>query len=125
MHGLPDTAPDGSRFPSGRAHAPHAALTAGPFTLPADGGQLPRVALRYAKLPVKQAVISPALSLMYPAEGSRATRAISSRRSAARAQKNESGAVCAKGGIRCRSTSRGRLAVKIDPTATAQQLRRR
>ncbi len=45
-------------------------LTAGPFRYKTYADSYLDVALRYAHVPVKQAVISPsALSLMYPAEG--------------------------------------------------------
>jgi 5-methyltetrahydropteroyltriglutamate--homocysteine methyltransferase len=45
-------------------------LTSGPFRYKVSADRFLDVALRYAHVPVKQAVISPsALSLMYPAEG--------------------------------------------------------
>jgi 5-methyltetrahydropteroyltriglutamate--homocysteine methyltransferase len=71
VHGLPNTAPDGFaiRFADGHTRRlPR--LTRGPFRYRRYAGAYLDVAIRYAHVPVKQAVISPsALSLMYPAEG--------------------------------------------------------
>ncbi len=71
VHGLPNTAPDGFKIPFSAGHTRRMPrLTAGPFRYRRLADQYLDVALRYARLPVKQAVISPsALSLMYPAEG--------------------------------------------------------
>ena len=71
VHGLSNTAPEGFRIPF---HAGHTRcmprLTAGPFRYKVYADSYLDVALRYSKVPVKQAVISPsALSLMYPADG--------------------------------------------------------
>jgi 5-methyltetrahydropteroyltriglutamate--homocysteine methyltransferase len=67
VDGLPNTSPDGFKIPFAAGHIRHMPrLTSGPVSADRflDG------ALRYAHVPVKQAVISPsALSLMYPAEG--------------------------------------------------------
>ena len=71
VHGLPNTAPDGFKIPFAAGHIRHMPrLTSGPFRYKVSADRFLDVALRYANVPVKQAVISPsALSLMYPAEG--------------------------------------------------------
>jgi 5-methyltetrahydropteroyltriglutamate--homocysteine methyltransferase len=70
VHGLPNVSPDGFKIPFAAGHTRRMhRLTAGPFRYKRSADQYLEVALRYAKVPVKQAVISPsALSLMYPAE---------------------------------------------------------
>jgi 5-methyltetrahydropteroyltriglutamate--homocysteine methyltransferase len=71
VHGLSNTAPDGFRIPFAAGHVRRMPrLTAGPFRYRRYADSFLEVAKRYARLPLKQAVISPsALSLMYPAEG--------------------------------------------------------
>jgi 5-methyltetrahydropteroyltriglutamate--homocysteine methyltransferase len=71
VHGLPNTAPDGFKIPFSAGHTRRMPrLTAGPFRYRRMADSYLDVAMRYAHLPIKQAVISPsALSLMYPAEG--------------------------------------------------------
>jgi 5-methyltetrahydropteroyltriglutamate--homocysteine methyltransferase len=71
VHGLTNTAPDGFRIPFTAGHTRRMPrLTAGPFRYRRYADSYLDVATRYARLPLKQAVISPsALSLMYPAEG--------------------------------------------------------
>ena len=71
MDGLPNTSPDGFIIPFAAGHIRHMPrLTSGPFRYKVSADRFLDVALRYAHVPVKQAVISPsALSLMYPAEG--------------------------------------------------------
>jgi 5-methyltetrahydropteroyltriglutamate--homocysteine methyltransferase len=71
VHGLTNTAPDGFRIPFAAGHVRRMPrLTNGPFRYRRYADSYMDVALRYAHVPVKQAVISPsALSLMYPAEG--------------------------------------------------------
>ena len=70
VHGLPNTAPDGFKIPFSAGHTRRMPrLTAGPFRYKRHADSFLDVALRYAHVPVKQAVISPsALSLMYPAD---------------------------------------------------------
>src|SRR3989441_2439183 len=70
VHGLPNTAPDGFRIPFSDGHTRRLPrLTRGPFRYRRYADSYLDVAMRYAHVPVKQAVISPsALSLMYPAE---------------------------------------------------------
>ena len=71
VHGLPNTAPDGFKIPFSAGHTRRMPrLTAGPFRYRRLADSYLEVASRYARVPIKQAVISPsALSLMYPAEG--------------------------------------------------------
>ncbi len=70
VHGLSNTAPDGFRIPFAAGHTRRMPrLTAGPFRYKRYADGYLEVAMRYATVPLKQAVISPsALSLMYPAE---------------------------------------------------------
>jgi len=69
VHGLPNTAPDGFRIPFAAGHVRRMPrLTGGPFLYKRHADSYLDVALRYTRMPLKQAVISPsALSLMYPA----------------------------------------------------------
>lgn len=70
VHGLPNTSPDGFTIPFEAGHSRRMPkLLRGPFRYRTYADQYLEVAMRYAQVPVKQAVISPsALSLMYPAE---------------------------------------------------------
>lgn len=70
VDGLPNTAPDGFKIPFSAGHVRRMLrLTSGPFRYRRHADSYLDVAMRYARVPVKQAVISPsALSLMYPAE---------------------------------------------------------
>src|SRR5471032_2446937 len=65
VHGLPNTSPDGFRIPFAAGHSRQMPrLTSGPFHYNLSADRFLEVALRYAHVPVKQAVISPsALSL--------------------------------------------------------------
>ncbi len=70
VHGLPNSAPDGFKIPfeAGHVRRMHR-LTAGPFRYMSRADSYLEFALKHARVPLKQAVISPsALSLMYPAE---------------------------------------------------------
>jgi 5-methyltetrahydropteroyltriglutamate--homocysteine methyltransferase len=71
VHGLSNTAPDGFRIPFAAGHTRRMPrLTSPPFRYKRYADAYLDVALRYASVPVKQAVISPsALSLLYPTEG--------------------------------------------------------
>jgi 5-methyltetrahydropteroyltriglutamate--homocysteine methyltransferase len=70
VYGLPNTAPDGFKIPFSDGHTRRLSrLTRGPFRYKRYADGYLDIAMRYAHVPVKQAVISPsALSLMYPAE---------------------------------------------------------
>src|SRR6267142_3102618 len=67
VHGLPNTAPDGFTIPFRDGHTRRLSrLTSGPFRYKRYADSYLEAAMRYAHVPVKQAVISPsALSLMY------------------------------------------------------------
>jgi 5-methyltetrahydropteroyltriglutamate--homocysteine methyltransferase len=71
VDGLANAAPDGFRIPFAAGHTRRMPrLTKGPFRYRRYADSYLDVALRQARVPVKQAVISPsALSLMYPEEG--------------------------------------------------------
>jgi 5-methyltetrahydropteroyltriglutamate--homocysteine methyltransferase len=71
VHGLPNTSPDGFKIPFANGHTRHMPrLTGAPIHYKVYADKYLEVALRYAHVPLKQAVISPsALSLMYPADG--------------------------------------------------------
>jgi len=73
VHGLPNTAPDGFVIAFSDGHTRRMSrLTCGPFRYRRYADCYLDVAMRYAHVPVKQAVISPsALSLMYPADSIR------------------------------------------------------
>jgi 5-methyltetrahydropteroyltriglutamate--homocysteine methyltransferase len=68
VHGLPNMGADGFRIPFAAGHVRRMPrLLAGPFRYRRYADSYLDVALRYASVPVKQAVISPsALSLLYP-----------------------------------------------------------
>jgi 5-methyltetrahydropteroyltriglutamate--homocysteine methyltransferase len=70
VHGLPNTAPGGFKISFSDGHTRRLSrLTSGPFRYRRYADCYLDAAMRYALVPVKQAVISPsALSLMYPSE---------------------------------------------------------
>jgi 5-methyltetrahydropteroyltriglutamate--homocysteine methyltransferase len=70
VEGSPNTAPDGFRIPFTAGHVRRMPrLTKGPFRYRRYADRYVTEALRFAKAPLKQAVIAPsALSLMYPEE---------------------------------------------------------
>jgi 5-methyltetrahydropteroyltriglutamate--homocysteine methyltransferase len=70
VEGLPNTAPDGFKLPFSAGHTRRwPRLTGGPFRFLMYGYDFLDRAMKYAHVPVKQAIISPsALSLMYPGE---------------------------------------------------------
>src|SRR5688500_6137361 len=71
VHGMPNMARDGSKIPFAAGHTRSMPrLIQAPFRDKIRADRYLEVAKRYAKVPVKQAVISPsALSLLYPTEG--------------------------------------------------------
>jgi 5-methyltetrahydropteroyltriglutamate--homocysteine methyltransferase len=71
LTGLQNLAPDGVVIPFADGHKRQLPrLTSGPFRYAMHADSYTKVALRYTKRPVKQAVISAsALSLLYPGEG--------------------------------------------------------
>lgn len=71
VEGLPNSSPDGFKIPFAAGHTRRMPrLTSGPFRYKRYADAFMDEAMRHAKVPVKQAIISPsALSLMYPAGG--------------------------------------------------------
>ena len=71
VHGLKNTSPDGFKIPFAAGHTRRMLrLMAEPFRYKRYADRYLDLALRHARVPLKQAVISPsALSLMYPPEG--------------------------------------------------------
>jgi len=71
VEGLPNTHPDGFRIPFTAGHTRRMPrLTSGPFRYKRYADTFIDLARRYARVPLKQAIISPsALSLMYPSGG--------------------------------------------------------
>jgi 5-methyltetrahydropteroyltriglutamate--homocysteine methyltransferase len=68
VQGLPNTSPDGFKIPFAAGHIRRMLrLVTGPFRYRRHADSYLDIAMKYATVPVKQAVISPsALSLMYP-----------------------------------------------------------
>jgi 5-methyltetrahydropteroyltriglutamate--homocysteine methyltransferase len=119
VHGMPNTAPDGFRIPFSAGHVRRMPrLTAGPFRYKRHADSYLDVALRYAHVPVKQAVISPsALSLMYPPgemEGYPREQFI---RDLLAEHETEVRSCLKKGAHKVQiDFTEGRLAVKLDPS---------
>lgn len=119
VHGLPNTSPDGFTIPFAGGHTRHMPrLTSGPFRYKVSADRYLDVALRYAHVPVKQAVISPsALSLMYPVEmlpGYARDEFISD---LLREHETEVRACLQKGAHKVQiDFTEGRLAIKLDPS---------
>ncbi|HYP28036.1 MAG TPA: cobalamin-independent methionine synthase II family protein [Blastocatellia bacterium] len=119
VHGLPNTAPDGFRIPFTAGHTRRMLrLTEGPFRYKRHADSYLDTAMRYAHVPVKQAVISPsALSLMYPSEempGYSRERFIDD---LLHEHETEVRACLRKGAHKVQiDFTEGRLAVKIDPS---------
>jgi 5-methyltetrahydropteroyltriglutamate--homocysteine methyltransferase len=124
VQGLPNTAPDGFKIPFSAGHTRRMPrLTAGPFRYLRHADEYLDVALRYAHVPVKQAVISPsALSLMYPPDeipGYPRERFIDN---LLREHETEVRNCLRKGAHTVQvDFTEGRLAVKIDPSGELLQ----
>ncbi len=119
VHGLENTAPDGFKIPFAAGHVRRMPrLTAGPFRYKRVADSYLDVALRYAHVPLKQAVISPsALSLMYPAEGIEGYSREQFIDDLLGEHEKEIRLCLAKGAHKVQiDFTEGRLAVKIDPT---------
>jgi 5-methyltetrahydropteroyltriglutamate--homocysteine methyltransferase len=119
VHGLPNTAPDGFKIPFAAGHVRRMPrLTAGPFRYRRLADSYLDVAHRYARLPVKQAVISPsALSLMYPADGIDGYSRDEFIADLLNEHETEIRRCLDKGAHKVQiDFTEGRLAVKIDPT---------
>src|SRR6478672_6078024 len=121
VHGLPNAAPDGFKIPFSAGHTRRMPrLTRGPFRYRRYADSYLDVALRYAHVPVKQAVISPsALSLMYPAEGVPGYSREQFIDDLLREHETEIRRCLAKGAAKVQiDFTEGRFAVKIDPTGS-------
>ena len=119
VHGLPNTAPDGFKIPFTAGHVRRMPrLTSGPFRYKRTADSYLDVALRYAHVPVKQAVISPsALSLLYPAEGVPGYTREEFLDDLLREHETEVRRCLQKGAHKVQiDFTEGRLAVKIDPS---------
>ena len=119
VHGLPNTAPDGFKIPFSAGHVRRMPrLTAGPFRYQRHADSYLDVALQYAHVPVKQAVISPsALSLMYPADEIPGYPREQFIDDLLREHETEVRSCLRKGAHKVQiDFTEGRLAVKIDPS---------
>jgi 5-methyltetrahydropteroyltriglutamate--homocysteine methyltransferase len=119
VHGLPNTAPDGFKIPFSDGHTRRLPrLTRGPFRYKRYADCYLDVAMRYAHVPVKQAVISPsALSLMYPAENIPDYPREQFIEDLLNEHETEIRRCLKKGAHKVQvDFTEGRLAVKIDPT---------
>src|SRR5882724_9980565 len=124
VDGLPNTSPDGFKIPFAAGHIRHMPrLTSGPFRYKVSADRFLDVALRYAHVPVKQAVISPsALSLLYPAEGLPGYTREEFIEDLLREHETEVRRCLARGAHAVQiDFTEGRLAVKIDPTGELLQ----
>jgi 5-methyltetrahydropteroyltriglutamate--homocysteine methyltransferase len=119
VHGLPNTAPDGFKIPFAAGHTRRMLrLTSGPFRYKTYADSFLDVAMRYAHVPVKQAVISPsALSLMYPADGIHGYSREAFLDDLLREHETEVRRCLQKGAHNVQiDFTEGRLAMKIDPS---------
>jgi 5-methyltetrahydropteroyltriglutamate--homocysteine methyltransferase len=119
VHGLENTAPDGFRIPFVAGHTRRMPrLTSGPFRYGRYADSYLDVARSYARVPVKQAVISPsALSLMYPAEGIPGYSREEFIDDLLREHEHEVRSCLEKGAYKVQiDFTEGRLAMKIDPS---------
>ena len=124
VQGLTNTAPDGFKIPFAAGHVRRMLrLTGGPFRYKTHADSYLDVALRYAHVPVKQAVISPsALSLMYPADGIPGYSRDEFIHDLLQEHETEIRNCLRKGAHNVQiDFTEGRLAVKIDPTGNLLQ----
>jgi 5-methyltetrahydropteroyltriglutamate--homocysteine methyltransferase len=118
VHGLANTALDGFKIPFAGHMRRLARLTSGPFRYRRYADSFLDVAMRYAHVPVKQAVASPsALSLMYPATGIPGYSRDEFLQDPSREHETEVRRCLKKGTHKVQiDFTEGRLAVKIDPS---------
>jgi 5-methyltetrahydropteroyltriglutamate--homocysteine methyltransferase len=119
VEGLPNTSPDGFKLPFANGHARRwPRLTGGPFRFLMYGYDFLDRAMKYAHVPVKQAVISPsALSLMYPQENLPGYSREEFIEDLLGEHEKEIRGCLAKGAHKVQiDFTEGRLAVKIDPS---------
>ncbi len=124
VHGLPNTSPDGFKIPFAAGHTRRMPrLTGGPFRYRQHADDYLEAALRWAHVPVKQAVISPsALSLMYPAEEIPGYPREQFLRDLLREHEHEVRNCLRKGAYKVQiDFTEGRLAAKIDPSGALLQ----
>ena len=121
VHGLANTAPDGFKIPFSAGHVRRMPrLTSAPFRYQRYADRYLEQALRYAHVPLKQAVIAPsALSLMYPAEGIPGYPREVFIEDLLREHVTEIRRCLQKGAHKVQiDFTEGRLAVKLDPTGS-------
>jgi 5-methyltetrahydropteroyltriglutamate--homocysteine methyltransferase len=119
VQGLPNTSPDGFKIPFAAGHTRRMPeLTSGPFRYEQYADGFLDVALRYAHVPIKQAVISAsALSLMYPAQAIPGYSREQFIDDLLREHETEIRRCLGKGAHKVQiDFTEGRLAVKLDPT---------
>jgi 5-methyltetrahydropteroyltriglutamate--homocysteine methyltransferase len=119
VQGLKNTSPDGFKIPFAAGHTRRMLrLTAEPFRYKRYADQYLDVALKYAHVPLKQAVISPsALSLMYPADGLPGYPRDQFIDDLIREHETEVRRCLQKGAYKVQiDFTEGRLAMKVDPT---------
>jgi len=119
VHGLKNISPDGFKIPFAAGHTRRMLrLTAEPFRYKRYADQYLDFALRYAHVPLKQAVISPsALSLMYPAEGIAGYSREQFIEDLLREHETEVRRCLQKGAYKVQiDFTEGRLAAKVDPS---------
>lgn len=119
VHGLPNMALDGFKIPFSDGHTRRMMrLTRGPFRYLRYADSYLDLAMRYAHVPLKQAVISPsALSLMYPAESIPDYPREQFIEDLLREHETEIRRCLQKGAHKVQiDFTEGRLAVKIDPS---------
>lgn len=119
VEGLPNTAPDGFAIPFAAGHVRRMPrLTSAPFRYQRYADRYLDQALRYANVPMKQAVISPsALSLLYPEGGLPGYSRDAFIEDLLREHVNEVRHCLEKGAHKVQiDFTEGRLGVKIDPS---------
>ncbi len=119
VHGHRNTAPDGFKIPFSAGHVRRMLrLTSGPFSYQRYADDYLETAMRFARKPLKQAVISPsALSLMYPAEGIPGYSREEFVRDLLNEHETEVRRCLEKGACKVQiDFTEARLAMKIDPT---------
>jgi 5-methyltetrahydropteroyltriglutamate--homocysteine methyltransferase len=124
VHGLDNVGPDGFKIPFSAGHTRRMPrLRAGPFRYKTRADSFLDVALRYAHVPVKQAVISPsAMSLMYPADEIPGYPRENFIQDLLHEHETEVRACLHKGAHKVQiDFTEGRLAIKIDPTGVLLQ----
>jgi 5-methyltetrahydropteroyltriglutamate--homocysteine methyltransferase len=119
VEGMPNTAADGFRIPFAAGHVRRMPrLTAGPFRYQRYADHYLDEALRYARVPLKQAIISPsALSLMYPEDALPGYSRTAFIEDLLKEHVTEIRRCLAKGAASVQvDFTEGRLALKVDPS---------